>query len=247
MTIVGHGWQKRSHTNGWVGLFPCSYYYWRMLDVHPVLGSVEVAQLTGPILPHEHILVDFSRGMVAPPAGLEWLVEARLTMANLGKIRRYPWAATEEPRLMPCRTQSEREACNYAEYEDKEGWLMECSQFLLVFLLLSALNMRTPLTLAVRACYRACYVCAGCIGGNEAKFYVAQNHDGTSAQWTSLQVWMTNKNSPTSSHHSLVVSSVNVQAAVNGWWVVLWCGLSIYYFAKLLIHSHNRKCDFLYN
>ena len=66
-----------------------SYYYTEHDAMHEVLDPVEASQLAGPILPHEHILVDFTSGVVPPPPGQEWLSDAALSMQNLGKIRRY--------------------------------------------------------------------------------------------------------------------------------------------------------------
>ena len=57
-----------------------------------VLGKVPCEEL-GVVLPHEHILVDFSRGLVPHqplPDGRD-LSHLPLTMSNLALIRRFPY------------------------------------------------------------------------------------------------------------------------------------------------------------
>ena len=62
-----------------------------LLVVLSILGAVEVSQLAGPILPHEHTLMDFTREQYLLPVG--WTGSLMpLSMENLGKIKRYPQA-----------------------------------------------------------------------------------------------------------------------------------------------------------
>ena len=65
-----------------------------------VLGPVDASQL-GVVLPHEHILVDFTRGVVEHPLEgttaaekekEERIKNLELTMENQGLIRRFPYA-----------------------------------------------------------------------------------------------------------------------------------------------------------
>ena len=56
----------------------------------PVLGPVDPSDL-GLTLTHEHLLVDFRKGFLPPPPGNDdSLSDLRLSMENLGAIRRFP-------------------------------------------------------------------------------------------------------------------------------------------------------------
>ena len=58
---------------------------------HAVLGRVPPSDL-GVVLPHEHILVDFSKGLVPHPLLRDGRapLDLPITMDNLGFIRRFP-------------------------------------------------------------------------------------------------------------------------------------------------------------
>jgi len=56
-----------------------------------VLGPVPSSEL-GVVLPHEHVLVDFSRAYVEGPPLRDGsaMRDLKLTVENMGVIRRYP-------------------------------------------------------------------------------------------------------------------------------------------------------------
>ena len=54
----------------------------------PVLGAVSPSDL-GVTLPHEHLLVDFRRGLLPPPSGRREN-DLPFTLEDLGHIRRFP-------------------------------------------------------------------------------------------------------------------------------------------------------------
>lgn len=60
-----------------------------------VLGGVSAEEL-GVVLPHEHVLVDFSKGFCPPPSpppitvGGGDLTALPVTLENMGVIRRFP-------------------------------------------------------------------------------------------------------------------------------------------------------------
>ena len=58
--------------------------------LYPVLGPLDPSELDV-TLPHEHLAVDFSSRILKPEYLSDDLEELEVTMANLGKIRHFPW------------------------------------------------------------------------------------------------------------------------------------------------------------